>query len=855
MKKYSFILLTAYIFAANSLFAAEKPQKYMPYPILFVSGIGTINKADTTDYSPSARWSSSSIYQEFMKYYLYNPSKPDSLIPKYEFIGTIDPESKEKPHLEFLFYNAREAPVDVNARILKKEIEKILDRKGGYYDEDKFTYTEPCSKPKVILVCHSLGGIIARYMLVQNIDNIRDKVAAVFFLGTPQLGSPVSVMGYFIPKEIPYLVKDIKNVEDTLRDENFTDRYWDKRNLELMRDKECTRLEGDLKFIKWAETTGEGGLNTSIHDYSDYRQILGAIQTIQDDRYRIKLMSLLDQIPFVSQKGAVLATLIPDPRANIYRRKFYLQDLTNITTPMVRYVPEDKDLYYDISKEAVLANLSTEVGIDKVYSIIGTESYWLKFGLEQTALYYMEGEFDINDYSVEGNHLWEDGDGVISLESQGLIGIPSMVKSEHARVKWKGIPAPFICGEPDHPSTPNIILQAIDDKPVIEDVRIVISFTPTGSPEKSYFIVKAKDYLLADIEFETSLRYADENASDYYDPVSRTYRPYFKFGKDFLKERTDTTVTIRDINGIETPLKLYPGEFYLKITGALNISYYYLYLKIKNPAKKTAVCEINYYNGGAMIYKNGMAGESRLSRSGSPYYGPMWYDVYGPARPYEDLRWQGYNEFVSSPLLFYTPFTYSSDFTYPSDIDTNGLGVYLVAWGEWKAYTSFGYVAPPEYADRAVGISMYISTLVNMRVYKAYADPDSAIRSAKFIGYLDKELKGGGADFTISVSRDTSNIWPPTKDSRGDSPIFSFDTKSYQDGASFEAIIDPTKLNPGGNNVWQVTSDIPVPSTPQDNRIPESVPNHFSLTFAGLSRADFARSAYIRNPLLIVIYE
>ena len=843
MKKYSFILLTAYIFAANSLFAAEKPQKYMPYPILFVSGIGTINKADTTDYSPSARWSSSSIYQEFMKYYLYNPSKPDSLIPKYEFIGTIDPESKEKPHLEFLFYNAREAPVDVNARILKKEIEKILDRKGGYYDEDKFTYTEPCSKPKVILVCHSLGGIIARYMLVQNIDNIRDKVAAVFFLGTPQLGSPVSVMGYFIPKEIPYLVKDIKNVEDTLRDENFTDRYWDKLNLELMRDKECTRLEGDLKFIKWAETTGEGGLNTSIHDYSDYRQILGAIQTIQDDRYRIKLMSLLDQIPFVSQKGAVLATLIPDPRANIYRRKFYLQDLTNITTPMVRYVPEDKDLYYDISKEAVLANLSTEVGIDKVYSIIGTESYWLKFGLEQTALYYMEGEFDINDYSVEGNHLWEDGDGVISLESQGLIGIPSMVKSEHARVKWKGIPAPFICGEPDHPSTPNIILQAIDDKPVIEDVRIVISFTPTGSPEKSYFIVKAKDYLLADIEFETSLRYADENASDYYDPVSRTYRPYFKFGKDFLKERTDTTVTIRDINGLEAPLKLYPGEFYLKIPGTLSWTYYFQYLKLKNPAKKTALCTINYRNygnRGATIYKKGRAGESRLGIYGDPL---MWYYGGTLARPYEDLRWQAYNEFVSSPLLF----------TYPSYCD---IGARLAAWGEWNAYNSnSGYVGIPDHADRGAEISMEISNFINIPSYKAYADPDSAIRLAKFIGYLDKEVKGNGTDFTIFVSRDSSNTWPVTLSSSGDIPLFAINTANYKNGALFETTIAPNNINPYGNNVWQSTSDIPTPSTSQGNCIPESVPNHFSLTFAGLSRADFARSAYIRNPALIIIYE
>src|SRR3989338_519120 len=519
---------------------------------------------------------------------------------------------------------------------------------------------------------------------------------------------------------------------------------------------------------------------------------------------------------------------------------------------MLKLIPREDNLSYDLSK-SVLSALGTNIGVEKVHAIVGTKDDLIRDYLCSKANGYMFGHFDRLDYSCIKNELWNDGDGVISLASQKAIPgaeSPDTHIIDAAHVSF--LSPILLTGETDYPATPDIILQAIDDKPVIEEVRIVTSFTPTGSPEKSYFIVKAKDYLLADLEFETTI---GENVNEYLDPATKTFRPYFKFGKDFLKERTDTTVTIRDINGIETPLKLYPGEFYLKITGALNISYYYLYLKIKNPAKKTAVCEINYYNGGAMIYKNGMAGESRLSRSGSPYYGPMWYDGYGPARPYEDLRWQGYNEFVSSPLLFYTPFTYSSDFTYPSDIDTNGLGVYLVAWGEWKAYTSFGYVAPPEYADRAVGISMYISTLVNMRVYKAYADPDSAIRSAKFIGYLDKELKGGGADFTISVSRDTSNIWPPTKDSRGDSPIFSFDTKSYKDGASFEAIIDPTKLNPGGNNVWQVTSDIPVPSTPQDNRIPESVPNHFSLTFAGLSRADFARSAYIRNPLLIVIYE
>ena len=157
MIKKLILMLLFFLLLNNSAFGVDKPQIYTPYPIVFVSGIGTKNVADNSNGSPSKRWPQSSIFQEFTKYFIFNGAA------KYEDspIGTL--QLGEKSHLEFFFYDAQQNTLATNAKALQKQIDEILfgnSNVKGYYDTSTYTYTNPCSTPKVILVCHSLGGLI-----------------------------------------------------------------------------------------------------------------------------------------------------------------------------------------------------------------------------------------------------------------------------------------------------------------------------------------------------------------------------------------------------------------------------------------------------------------------------------------------------------------------------------------------------------------------------------------------------------------------------------------------------------------------------------------------------------------------
>ena len=120
-----------FLLLSNSVFAVEKPQIYMPYPIVFVSGIGTSANKDSKGY-PSKNWPNRLIFKELRKYFLVYPGDKKKEAPKYIFEESRD--NGEKSHLEFFFYDSKEKPVDINANMLKDEIEKIR----------KYTY---CGRP------------------------------------------------------------------------------------------------------------------------------------------------------------------------------------------------------------------------------------------------------------------------------------------------------------------------------------------------------------------------------------------------------------------------------------------------------------------------------------------------------------------------------------------------------------------------------------------------------------------------------------------------------------------------------------------------------------------------------------
>jgi hypothetical protein len=104
------------------------------------------------------------------------------------------------------------------------------------------------------------------------------------------------------------------------------------------------------------------------------------------------------------------------------------------------------------------------------------------------------------------------------------------------------------------------------------------------SPDKNkhYVIIKVKDYLLADIEIE-EIKLDGEPVvlPENFKGADGKYKPYNAFKKEFLKSRDDTTTPYRDMNGKLIPLKLQPGEFWVKLDLADKET---ISIKIKNPA-------------------------------------------------------------------------------------------------------------------------------------------------------------------------------------------------------------------------------------------------------------------------------
>lgn len=627
-------LLTLVFLLISSFAFAEKPQKYMPYPVVFVSGI------KTTLTSPSEVWPNSSIFKEFKKYFLNG--EDNNAPPKYDDEGSDN--LGEVSHLEFFFFDAQQDTLAYNASLLKAAIENILKLGGRYYKSD-YTYTEPCSTSKVILVCHSLGGLIARYMLV-NHPEMQDKVAAVFFLGVPQQGSPLAVVGYFLPKEIPALKKDIEDIEDIIDSEDME--QWKKEQYLNMIKEEESKIEGNLRFMGWAES--EDGLYTSTRDSDDSKDIISAISGNKDWE------DLFKKLPLVTEKGVIKAALINDLAANKYRHTFRAYsdsgkfDILAGREALVRSVPVDGPLSYDLSE----SELSKEplragnIGVTNVHAIVGTEYFWLRTGLYNTADWFMGAEnFNENDYSCVRNGFWADGDGVASFASQGKIGKVHMVDAVHTRINFPltNIPIPNLTGETNHPDTPNIILQAIDDAPVIEKVYAIPedwnkTYATSTDDSKSwyYLIFKLKDYLLADIEIESLTLDGQDKipASFKKDGVAK---PYHALGKRFLEERycNDEQKELAEYydifndkgdKGVKKYLHLLPGEFFIKTKIPLNAQS--LYIKIKNPASKYAQDADNFSAKKTFyFYRPQVVGVDWYPHWKPPYY-LFWGSYIGP---------------------------------------------------------------------------------------------------------------------------------------------------------------------------------------------------------------------------------
>ena len=335
---------------------ADKEERYVPYPIIFVSGLGTSNIINDS-HSPANTWNYLiSSYED----YFVNSDETSKYLDSSP--GVL--KNGEEPHLEYFIYDSNSG-IEGNAGLLARYIEKVLSR----YYPDTYRFSEPCAETKVIIVAHSMGGIITRYMLTDytQAEDMRGKVDSVFLLGVPHLGSPLAT--------IAYLALD-----------------------------ESNKLDVKLNKIKQAKLTQMNLLQKYL-----LADLLLKIRRKRDGNNFLKNKTL--NFLNIDIDGAGLEDLlIPRSDACSYSHTFRGRFLgRSVGTPV--------SSTYDYSKQ-FLFNLSSNLNVP-VYSIIGNDTImrirYYFFLVEGGATF---PEFNSNDYTCIQHGYYDDGDGVVSLSSQ-----------------------------------------------------------------------------------------------------------------------------------------------------------------------------------------------------------------------------------------------------------------------------------------------------------------------------------------------------------------------------------------------------------------------------------------------------
>lgn len=514
---YKICIFLIIVFYFNFAEAAE--EIYYPHPIIFVHGLN----------SDPSTWLTART--ELWKYF-YNSADNECKYPaiSYPYLGVLNYKDQNKGDIRTIALGA-----------LRNEIDNAIREL-------------PASQKKVIIVAHSMGGLVTRALLGL-LSEYRNYVDRVIFIGTPHSGSPYASAVWLLNKirnEIIYpALADYSGFYSINAGSHF--RFSDASSF-----LSATGLPSQSYDDLSSKLQKEGRLFDTALSFSDEQ---GLTESIALEQLRLN-QDVSFQKTIESSIGGKKIDI------NLYGRIFgndtFLGQANYLAQPNNFKVIRGQDpysvrIFIEMIKNSQLNSLF--MGIPNLLTL-GIDNFSYPTDLSITDA--------INT-----------GDGIVPQASQEGIGAADYTISAF------------------HTDTPNAypaILQSLDDKPLIERIEVVPGDPYYDlSPTFNYVKVKVKDYLLADIEItEMKVNGQSIDLTSFLDPSTNAYKPYYRHKKDFLRGRTDTQAPIYSWSSkdqIYSYLTLEPGEFWVKVNYS---SIHSVFVKIKNVAGENASSEVAY---------------------------------------------------------------------------------------------------------------------------------------------------------------------------------------------------------------------------------------------------------------------
>lgn len=550
-----FFLAVMLLSLEGLLYAENNEEKYNPCPIVFVHGYNVLPK-DTSKYD---LWQKAS--KEFQKYFFVNPDDPYNSEFKYHNERLYNYETV------FDYREMSEGDIEEIAGGLANYVDKVIKRLPAY------------QKKKVIIVAHSMGGLVTRRMLSMNDKNgksYQEKVAKVVFVDSPLLGSPLASGVILIDRLRPDLEqkkKDYAKYADLDIGFNTSPTalaYYDLYNQIDGHLKFCELLVGFNKIIT---------VKDMLSGYSKKPNPYGAPKPEEEPaRYNPYLAN-----HYEGQKVAIGELVVPATveASKVFVGNAKIRDSVFGGIVICSTEPVRAESHYGKSETFLNNKANVLATPDNFRTISGAGGKKWFLGKAGSAVFKM-----FANYSglPDGNKLedLDTGDGIVTTLSQTALA--------HSQNGPNSQIYPIEAFHFDAPNAWKTILDAIDDDPpVIESMKVVsadMGETGRGAEYSVYVVAGIKEYLLADIRFSyLTLDDRQADLGEFYemgnDYEELPFKPYVKFAKDFLKKRQDPDIT----DSANNPQTLLPGEFYVKLDTEGNDAHV-VKLKMKNPAEK-----------------------------------------------------------------------------------------------------------------------------------------------------------------------------------------------------------------------------------------------------------------------------